>query len=224
MSTSSSAASATEPEKHGEAEVQPFPYADAGSTAGGAASTYRLHPTRGSALSEEFSATEKARETGRQQGESRVRAACEQQLAQTRDAVRVALHDFAAERAEYYQRVEAEVVQLALSIARKILHREAQVDPLLLAGIVRVALGKIEAGTGVTVRVHPQCAAEWRGFFAGHMEKHQVPEVIEDPAMAAERCILQSSLGTIELGVEMQLKEIERGLLDLMAQRPQGSP
>lgn len=219
MNTSSSTAPAREPEQHPEVEVQPFPYANA-TSAGAAASTYRLHPTRGSALPEEFSAAEKAREAGRQEGESRVRAACEQQVAQEREAVRLALHDFAAERAAYYQRVEAEVVQLALSIARKILYREAQVDPLLLAGIVRVALEKIEAGAGVTVRVHPQRAAEWRAFFAGHVEAQQVPEVVEDAAIADDRCILQSTLGTTELGLEVQLKEIERGLLDLMAQRP----
>ena len=46
-------------------------------------------------------------------------------------------------------------MQLALAIARKILHREAQVDPLLLAGMVRVALEKIESHTKVSVRVHP---------------------------------------------------------------------
>ena len=47
-------------------------------------------------------------------------------------------------------------MQLALSIARKILHREAQLDPLLLAGIVRVALEKIDGATEVVLRVHPQ--------------------------------------------------------------------
>jgi hypothetical protein len=53
-------------------------------------------------------------------------------------------------------------VQLALSIARKVLHREAQVDPLLLMGIVRVALERIEGATGVTLAVHPEQVPEWR--------------------------------------------------------------
>jgi len=36
--------------------------------------------------------------------------------------------------------VEHEVVKLALAVAARILRREAQMDPLLLTGAVRVAL------------------------------------------------------------------------------------
>ena len=36
--------------------------------------------------------------------------------------------------ADYFRRVEGDVVSLALAIARKMLHREVQIDPLLLAG------------------------------------------------------------------------------------------
>ena len=70
---------------------------------------------------------------------------------------------FTRDRASYFQKVEGEVVQLALGIARKILHREAQLDPLLLAGIVRVALEKIDGATGVDVA---HSSAECRGVAA----------------------------------------------------------
>src|SRR5262249_43949632 len=127
---------------------------------------------------------------------------------------------FARERQMYFQKVESEVVQLALSIARKVLHREAQVDPLLLAGIVRVALDQIEGTTKVTIRVNPLQAADCRAFFARNMDPQEVPEVIEDPTIETERCVLQTEMGSTELGVEVQFKEIEQGLMDLLAQRP----
>src|SRR5579863_8304711 len=79
-----------------------------------------------------------AREAGRQEGEAQGRMAGEQQLGRIRESVAAALTGFAQDRAQYYQSVESEVVQLALSMASKILHREAQLDPLLLAGLVRV--------------------------------------------------------------------------------------
>ena len=41
------------------------------------------------------------------------------------------------------------------------------------------------------------------------------------PAMALEQCELRTSMGTAELGLEVQLKEIEQGLMDLLAARPQ---
>jgi flagellar assembly protein FliH len=136
--------------------------------------------------------------------------------------VSAALAGFARDRAQYYQQVETEVVQLALAIARKILHREAQVDPLLLAGMVRITLEKIESATKVVVRVHPQQVSECRSYFAQHMESRNVPEVVEDAAVKTDLCVLQTALGTTELGVEIQLKEIEQGLFDLLAKRPAG--
>jgi flagellar assembly protein FliH len=135
--------------------------------------------------------------------------------------VATALAEFARERAAYYQKIEEEAVRLALSIARKILHREAQVDPLLLMGIVRVALERIEGATGVALAVHPQQAADWRRYLASRMDAGAMPEIVEDAAMALDRCTLRTSMGTAELGLEVQLKEIEQGLMDLLAARPQ---
>jgi len=202
-----------------EAEIQPFPYAEAPLAAGGTPhpASWRAGTSQSAPV---ISAEDKARQAGRQEGEARARELFEQQITQEREAIRLALEDFTGERVQYYQRVETEVVQLALSIARKILHREAQVDPFLLAGMVRVALDKLGSETLVTVRVHPQQAAEWRAFFAKSAGPGAAPEVVEDPAIEPGRCVLQSSLGTTELGVEVQLKEIEHGLLDLLAQRP----
>jgi flagellar assembly protein FliH len=135
-----------------------------------------------------------------------------------------AVEQFAAERENYYRRVEAEVVQMALAIARKILHREAQLDPHTLAGIVRITLEKLDAGTHVDLHVHPRDAAEWRHYFACQAETGSVPEIHEDSALAAGECRIQTSLGTTEVGFETQLKEIETGLLDLLAERPGSAP
>lgn len=161
-----------------------------------------------------------AREQGRQQSAVTVRAEMEQQIAQARAQVASAIAGFAQERATYYEQVEREVVQLALSIARKVLHREAQVDPLLLVGIVRVALEQMGSGTEVLVRVHPAQASSWKAYLAQAMDPRNLPRVIEDPEIDESRCVLQTLLGTTEIGLEVQLKEIERGLADLLAQRP----
>jgi flagellar assembly protein FliH len=167
---------------------------------------------------------EVSRDAARQEGEAKARSAFEQHLEQVRESVRVALSDFARERKTYFELVETEVVKLALSIARKILHREAQVDPLLLAGIVRVAVDGIKSKTRVVVRVHPGQAADCRSYFAQHMEPSDAREVIEDSALEIDHCTLQTELGTTELGIEVQLKEIEHGLMDLLALRPQAKP
>jgi flagellar assembly protein FliH len=154
------------------------------------------------------------------EGEARAQALFAQKLAQEHELVSKAVADFKQERNDYYQKIEVEVVQLALAIARRILHREAAADPLLLAGIVRVALDKLENKTEVVLRVHPNVASEWRAFFASKAEPGHAPEVVEDSTLGADHCLLQTSLGSTELGLETQLKEVEQGLSDLQAQRP----
>jgi flagellar assembly protein FliH len=164
------------------------------------------------------------RELGRQQGALECRAKFEEQLARERAAVVQALASFARERAAYYQQIEAEAVQLALSIARKVLHRESQVDPALLMGIVRVALEQIEGATGVVLAVAPAQAAGWRSFLAANLGAEEMPQIAEEAALGAGQCELRTSMGTARLGLEVQLKEIEQGLMDLLAARPQQKP
>lgn len=160
---------------------------------------------------------------GHEAGLAESRAASEQQIAKLREEFSKALRDFAAERDAYFQRVEEQVVRLTLAIARKILHREAQVDPLLLTGILRVALEKIGANTNIRLRAHPSDIKVWRDFFSQARENFPAPELIGDPEIQSGRCILETELGATEIGLETQLKEIEQGFLDLLAQRPGSS-
>ena len=46
------------------------------------------------------------------------------------------------------------------------------------------------------------------------------PEIVEDPAQPLDRCTLETSMGTAMIGLEVQLKEIEQGLMDVLAARP----
>jgi flagellar assembly protein FliH len=160
---------------------------------------------------------------GHEAGKAEALAAYEQQSAKLREEIGRAVHEFAAERDGYFQRVEEQVVRLTLAIARKILHREAQVDPLLLTGVLRVALEKISSNTNIRLRAHPSGIRVWREYFAQAHENFPVPELIEDPEIQPGRCILETELGATEIGLETQLKEIEQGFLDLLAQRPGSS-
>jgi len=209
------------------AQALPFPYREIPARAGSSASAHRdfgqagFETDPGDESAGDAALREaRTRELGHQEGRIEAGKNFEEQLARERATLTTAVSEFIGERAAYYQKVEAEVVQLALSIARKVLHREAQVDPLVLAGIARVALEKIEGATRVTLLVHPQVAAGWRQYLALHMKPGDLPEIVEDPALQPDRCKLQTSMGVAELGIEVQLKEIEQGLTDLLAAKP----
>jgi flagellar assembly protein FliH len=151
--------------------------------------------------------------------EQRLRKEYEQKLLAERTAIAEIVAGFAEQRNEYYARVEAEIVQLALSIAAKILHREAQVDPMLLAALVRIAVEKMREGSGVILRVSPKRADSWRRYFAEFPNMSHV-EVAEDASLSDQDCIVGTELGSANFGLDTQLKEVEQGFFDLLALRP----
>jgi flagellar assembly protein FliH len=205
-------------------DVRPFPYMEAFGADGIEASNRSSFLDYEHGPDEEIARREKAaHERGRQQGEAEARAMLEKELARNREAMAEMITAFARERESFYEKVEPEIVNLALNIARKILHREAQIDPLLLAGLVRVALETIEFSTQVTVRVHPRLIPSWNEYFSRQIDPRDLPELVEDPTLDEGHCVLETHLGKTKLGWEIQLKEIERGLLDLLAQRPRAS-
>ncbi|MGA2980717.1 MAG: FliH/SctL family protein [Terriglobales bacterium] len=193
-----------------------FTYADAGAPGSGSDAG---QPGEGQSRRQHTEAFEQGRQSAQQQLRSELDAA----LAKQRAEIGRALHEFALERQNYYRRIEGEVVELALAIARKILHREVQIDPHALAGIVRVTLEKLDTGTKVILRVHAKEATDWRHYFACQLEDVPAPDVHEDPAIPPGECHIETSLGSTEVGLESQLKEIETGLLDLLAERPGAS-
>jgi flagellar assembly protein FliH len=130
----------------------------------------------------------------------------EKRLAAEKQSLMETVRDFARERETYFQRVEAEVVGLAVAIARKILHREAQVDPLLLAGVVRVGLDNVGTGTRVRLRVHPDQVQGWQAFFSQQHDSITLPELMGDPTLGPGHCILETELGSTDLTLETQLK------------------
>ena len=143
----------------------------------------------------------------------------EEKLALAESTMKGALRTFNEQREDYFARVEAEVVQLALSIAAKILHREAQVDPMLVAGLVRVAIEKMKEGASVTVRVSPARVTAWQSYFSAIAQLSQV-EVVGEEKHGEFDCTVETELGSASFGLDKQLKEIEQGFFDLLALRP----
>jgi flagellar assembly protein FliH len=151
--------------------------------------------------------------------EQRLRKEFDQKLLAERTSLAAVVSRFEEERNEYYARVEAEIVQLALSIAAKILHREAQVDPMLVAALVRIAVEKMREGSSITLRVSPSRADSWRRYFAEFSDMAHV-EVAEDASLNEQDCIVGTELGSANFGLDTQLKEVEQGFFDLLALRP----
>ena len=160
-----------------------------------------------------------AREDSTRQAEQRLRQEYEAKLQEASSSVSSAVAAFQAEQVQYFERVESEVVQLALSIAAKILHREAQVDPMLVAALVRIAIDKMSQASSITIRVGVGLAASWKHAFPANPDGVTV-DVVEDQSLSSNDVIVETELGTTNFGLDAQLKEVERGFCDLLALRP----
>jgi flagellar assembly protein FliH len=165
--------------------------------------------------------TRRALEAGREQGrqeERRAQAAVVSgALEQQKRQMAGMAESFALARDRYLQAVEREVVRLALAVAARILRREAQMDPLLLTGAVRVALGQLAASTEVKLRVPASELGLWTETMALLPNLPVKPEVVAGEGLRLGECVIESKVGTVDLGLRAQLAEIERGFFDRAA-------
>jgi flagellar assembly protein FliH len=161
---------------------------------------------------------EAGRERGKQEGRQSQREAQAAALAiaEEQRVLRAAelVAAFAHERERYLGAVEHEVVKLALMVAARILRREAQMDPLLLTGAVRVALGQLSSSTRVRLRVPQAELALWTETILRLPKLPVRPEVIPGEGMQLGDCMVETEMGSVDLGVRTQLGEIERGFFD----------
>jgi flagellar assembly protein FliH len=133
------------------------------------------------------------------------------------------IEKFAEERDRYLHQVEKEVVELALAVTARILRREAQMDPLMLTGAVRVALGQLSGSTQVRVRVPPADLELWIEALALLPNLRVKPEVLAGEGMRLGDCVIETELGSVDVGIRGQLGEIERGFFDRAGGQRSGS-
>lgn len=142
----------------------------------------------------------------------------EERLLKERTQVSTTCNEFKIERQRYFLQVEGQVVRLALAIAARVLHREVKLDPMLLQGVVKVALAKVEDESGTTLRVPLSDLSSWQALMKAESQPHIV--VSGDRTLFQGECVLETHIGRVELGIAVQLDEIEKGFFDLLEHRP----
>ncbi|MEZ5366356.1 MAG: FliH/SctL family protein [Bryobacterales bacterium] len=104
---------------------------------------------------------------------------------------------------------EAELVELAFAIARKILRRELSVDAGAVAALVRSCMQDYPAVGVKKVRVHPQDLAMVRGALGSGVEAEADADIPRGGA------ILETDPVVLDARLDTQLEEIALGLADV---------
>jgi flagellar assembly protein FliH len=153
-----------------------------------------------------------AYQKGLRDGDAKARAQNAAELQAALEQMAKAVRDMAAIRPRLRGEAEADVVQLSIAIARRILHREMSVDPAALQALVRVALAKLERQDISRVLVHPAQAPAIKAYLDAGSARPV--EVVADASREPGSLIFETTRGQLDASVNAQLEEIERGLTD----------
>ena len=154
-----------------------------------------------------------ARNEGRAEARREYDAMLAEQLAAERERVDKVCNEFRRDRGRYFASAEEQVVKLAIAVARRVLGREVASDPMHLVAIVRAALARVQDGSVTVLRVRPQDVEAWSATFANACDSSV--SVTGDERMDEGECVLETGVGRVELGVQVQMAEVERGFAEL---------
>ena len=154
-----------------------------------------------------------AHAAGLREGEAEGRKRAAAELQPVIDRLARSIEEIGGLRARLRAEAEADLVQLSLAIARRVLRRELVIDPEALHGLVLGALEKLSGQEISRVRIHPAHAALVTESLRQNSASAKV-EVIADPSRALGTVIFETQRGNLDASVDSQLQEIERGLAD----------
>ena len=127
-----------------------------------------------------------------------------------------ALADAWKQREEFLSRHEAELVKLAVAVAKKIIGQSVEMNPDIVLQTAREALRSVRSERRVIIKVNPQDEAALREQAASlKMLGAEVCElvIIANPEIEAGGCIVESDLGMIDAQIGTQLAALETALL-----------
>jgi flagellar assembly protein FliH len=122
------------------------------------------------------------------------------------------LEELTEVRAQMIHQTERQMVQLAMAIARRVIHREVTLDADLLIAMARVAMERLGETAQVKVRLHPDDYEAAGAARVAQLAGSNVM-ILADAHLSRGGCRIESDMGILDAGVNAQLQEIARALL-----------
>lgn len=131
-----------------------------------------------------------------------------------------AIQSLAAVRGVLMRRSERDLVRLAVSIAERVLRHEIDVDRERLVEMARAAIDRLGDHAAATIHLNP---VDFEAVQNRHaLDLGKSVELLADPSVPRGGCVVRSSFGTIDTGVDAQMRELSRALLGDAADDDQG--
>ncbi|GJL53265.1 MAG: hypothetical protein NPIRA02_03970 [Nitrospirales bacterium] len=162
---------------------------------------------------------EQAFAAGRVAGIEEGKRHCQQEVEQETRRALTLVGQIADARNHLFQQVESDVVDLALAIAKKVIHRDVSMHKEVVVDQVTHIFKNLSTSSGVCLRVHPDDVDTLHALQGQlkTLDGTRPPIRIEgDPAVEMGGCLLETEGLSIDAGIESQLKIIGDAL------QPQG--
>ena len=150
---------------------------------------------------------EAGRQMGREQGYAQGLRQAQQEQAQSTQRLAMLVRNAAVDQQASAQHLDEMVVNLALTLARAVVHHETTAAPHLILHVARAALTEVSAQTAVTIRLHPDDAA----LLQTQIPALDLPATVQltlfpDPQVTPGGCCIESGGGKVDATVEKQFE------------------
>ncbi|MFI5309063.1 MAG: type III secretion system stator protein SctL [Polyangiales bacterium] len=110
--------------------------------------------------------------------------------------------------------IESQAVELALLAAKRVIGRELEQRPALVAEMVAPLLLRLRRAKTVTLRVHPDDRPALEASLAKlrSAESSGALRVEPDPSLSRGDCVVHSELGSLDARIDTQLAALRRAL------------
>jgi flagellar assembly protein FliH len=153
-------------------------------------------------------------ERGFRDGEAKIREQTAAELQAGLERLANAAAEVLAAGPRIRREAERSLVQLSIAIARRILHRELSIDPDALAGVIRVALERLDRQDTVRIRIRPEDAGPLRRILEA--KSYSDAPIVPDASLHSGSVLIETNAGVLDASLDTQLAEIESGLADRM--------
>ncbi len=121
------------------------------------------------------------------------------------------IEELSSLRTAMFHRSENDIVRLAIAMAERIVRREIRVNRSVLLTMAQAAARKLGDKCMVAVQMHPDDLQAITGSRAASEDGPL--RLTPDSSVPLGACFVQSSFGTIDVGMDAQIRELVRELL-----------
>jgi flagellar assembly protein FliH len=156
---------------------------------------------------------QQAREEGFAQGRAEALKAVLAEMQPRVDKLDGVLNTLAEPLRELDDRIEQELVTLAMAAARLIVRRELKTDPGIVIAAVREAMGALPAASrAIRLHLHPEDAALVREVM-GVAEDERAWRIVDDPTQSRGGCKLLTETSVVDASVDNRLLAVMASIL-----------